>query len=276
VHSIRTLLCAVVCFASAAISAGELFDSGKLLGTGGVSQIEGAGGGGLVPWALITGYGSDNGIGANAHATYVGLSDFTLWSEGAAIGFYDRFELSYAHQSFSGRGTSLDQDVVGAKLRLIGDAVYDQDRWMPQIAAGLQYKSDGQGAVVRALGANKDSGVDYYLAATKLLLADRLLLDATLRLTEANQFGLLGFSGAYSAQFEGSVGFFVSRKLVLGADFRSKPDNLAFAKEGNAFDLFAAYFLNKNLSATLAYVDLGDIALQGRQTGIYASLQCGF
>src|SRR5205823_1852346 len=28
-------------------------DSGKLLATGGVTQLEGAGGGGLVPWALI-------------------------------------------------------------------------------------------------------------------------------------------------------------------------------------------------------------------------------
>ena len=32
---------------------------GKLLLTGGVTQIEGAGGGGLTPWALIGGYGSD-------------------------------------------------------------------------------------------------------------------------------------------------------------------------------------------------------------------------
>lgn len=32
---------------------------GKLLLTGGVTQIEGAGGGRLTPWALIGGYGSD-------------------------------------------------------------------------------------------------------------------------------------------------------------------------------------------------------------------------
>ena len=33
-----------------------LFDEGKLLATGGVSAVEGEGGG-LAPWALITGYG---------------------------------------------------------------------------------------------------------------------------------------------------------------------------------------------------------------------------
>ena len=36
------------------------FDQGKLLATGGVSQVEGAGGGGLGAWALISGYGSDH------------------------------------------------------------------------------------------------------------------------------------------------------------------------------------------------------------------------
>lgn len=36
-------------------------NGGRLLLTGGVSTIEGAGGGGLVPWALIGGYGTRDG-----------------------------------------------------------------------------------------------------------------------------------------------------------------------------------------------------------------------
>ena len=44
-------------------------ESGKLLATAGVTQIEGAGGGGLAPWAVITGYGTRDAIGANAHYT---------------------------------------------------------------------------------------------------------------------------------------------------------------------------------------------------------------
>lgn len=36
---------------------------GRLLLTGGVSTIEGAGGGGIVPWALIGGYGTRNELG---------------------------------------------------------------------------------------------------------------------------------------------------------------------------------------------------------------------
>ena len=267
----------------------ELFDSGRLLATGGVSQVEGAGGGGLVPWALITGYGSRDGIGVNAHATYVPLSDFSLLTEGVAVGLYDRLELSYAHQTFDtgdagarlglGKGFKFDQDIVGAKVRLFGDAVFEQDSWLPQVAAGLQYKMNDRGDIIRAIGGAHDSGTDYYLAATKLFLAQRLLLNVTLRETEANQYGILGFggdNGGYSTQVESSAGFLLTRWLVLGAEYRTKPNNLKFAKEDDAFDVFAAAFLNKNLSLTLAYVDLGDIALQGRQTGAYMSLQAGF
>src|ERR1700753_2930791 len=86
-----------------------LSDSGKLLATAGVSQVEGAGGGGLVPWALITGYGTRDGIGANAHVTYVHLPDFTLATEGVAAGLSDRLELSYAYQGF-------DTGATGARL----------------------------------------------------------------------------------------------------------------------------------------------------------------
>ncbi len=55
-----------------------MFDQGKLLATGGVSAVEGAGGGGLAGWALITGYGTRDGIGANVHDTFVGLPDYQL------------------------------------------------------------------------------------------------------------------------------------------------------------------------------------------------------
>ena len=41
-------------------------------------------------------------------------------------------------------------------------------------------------------------------------------------------------------------------------------------------DVFAAYFLTKNLSATLAYVGLGTVARQAGQNGVYASVQAGF
>ncbi|MDT7951104.1 MAG: DUF3034 family protein [Acetobacteraceae bacterium] len=265
-------------------------ESGKLLATAGVTEIEGSGGGGLVPWALITGYGTKDAVGANAHYTYVHTSSFDLHTAGAAIGLYDRVELSIARQWFDTRAVgaklglganyTFAQTVAGAKVRLFGEAVYDQDSWLPQIAVGAQYKSNNRSALLSAIGAKSADGVDFYVAGTKLFLAESLLLNATLRATKANQFGLLGFGGdrsnAYSAEFEGSAAYLLSRTVALGGEFRTKPDKLRFAREDNAWDLFAAWFLDKHISATLAYVNLGRIAQQPSQSGIYVSLQAGF
>lgn len=267
----------------------ELFDAGKLLATGGVSTVEGAGGGGIASWSVITGYGSQDGIGVNAHFTYVDLPDYSLWSPGIAIGILDRVELSYAYQSFDtghvgaalglGEGFEFHQNIFGAKVKLIGDAIFDQDSWLPQIAAGVQVKNADRGAIIHAVGGKSASGTDFYVAATKLFLAESLLVDATLRETKANQLGLLGFGGDkhddYSTQFEGSAAYLISRKFAVGAEFRTKPSNLGVAHEGDAYDVFAAYFLNKNLSLTLAYANLGNIVIKKNQQGLYASLQAG-
>ena len=270
--------------------AGEMVWGGKLLLTRGVASIEGSGGGGLASWALITGNETEDGIGGEAHATYVDLPNYDLLAYGAGLGLYDRLELTYARQDFDtgatgaklglGRGFTFDQDVVGVKLRLAGDAVYAQDSWVPQIAAGVQYKSNDQGAVIHAVGGDRRQGVDYYLAATKVLLAQSLVLDATLRLTKANQFGLLGFggdrNGGYRPEFEGSAGYLLTRRLLVGAEYRTKPDNLGFAREDDAYDVFGAYALAPNLSLTLAYADLGDIATFRGQRGLFASVQAAF
>ncbi|ONN65926.1 DUF3034 family protein [Herbaspirillum sp. VT-16-41] len=268
-------------------------DLGKLTATGGVIQVEGAGGGGLTPWALITGYGTRDSYGANAHYTYLSTQDYTLKSYGVAVGILDRVELSLNKQELYGSlaplaDLKISQDIVGIKLKLAGDAVYDQDRWMPQIAAGVMFKHNngigGLGAVtnVKQLGAASDAGIDYYLAATKLLLQESLLLNGTLRLTKANQMGLLGFGGdqrdRYQAMGEFSAAYLINRKLALGVEYRMKPRNLAADHEKDYYDAFLAWFPSKNLSMTLAYVALGDITVYNpkRQRGVYLSLQAGF
>ncbi|WP_310541926.1 DUF3034 family protein [Phenylobacterium sp.] len=264
--------------------------SGKLLLTGGVSSLEGAGGGGLATWAVITGYETVDEVGANAHATLVQLPDYQFRAGGVAVGFRDRVEVSYSRQSFDtgdtgaklglGQGFTFNQDIVGAKVRVLGDAVYAQDSWVPQVAVGVQWKKNDREAIIKALGGKDDSGVDYYVAATRVLLNHSLVLDGTLRATKANQTGLLGFGGNknddYELQFEGSAGYLVSKRLLIGAEYRSKPDNLAGLKEDDWVDIFAAYAFNKNLSVTAAYADLGTIATFKDQRGLYLSLQAGF
>ena len=272
------------------VGAQELREGGKLLLTDGVTNIEGAAGGGLATWAVIGGDETKDGIGAKLAATYVSLPDYNLKVYSAAVGFYDRVELSYAHQEFDtgstggklglGDGFTFDQDVYGAKIRLLGDAVYDQDSWLPQVAAGLQYKVNDKSAIIHAVGGKEAQGVDYYIAATKLFLNESLVVDATFRYTKANQTGLLGFGGDkqadYSPQFEGSIGYLLTRHFVVGAEYRTKPDNLGFAKENDWADLFAAYAFNSHLSLTAAYVDAGSIATFQNQRGLYLSLQAGF
>ena len=261
-----------------------------MLATSGVSQVEGAAGGGLAPWAVISGYGTRDAVGGTLHGTFVTVPDFSLSSIGASVGLYDRVELSYAHEWFDtgntggrlglGDGYQFDLDVVGLKLRLLGDVLYDQDSWWPEISLGTQFKAADSHAVLSALGASSPDGVDFYVAATKLFLAQSLLVNATVRATRANQFGLLGFGGdrnsGYSAEFEGSAALLLSRRLAVGGEVRTKPDNLSFAHEGTAFDAFIAWFASKHLSVTLAFLGLGPIARQGDQNGAYLSLQTGF
>ena len=264
--------------------------SGKLLLTGGVSQVEGAAGGGLTPWAVIGGYGTRDQIGANAFYTRVELADYTLDSYGALVGIRDRVELSVSRQAFDtravgaalglGQGYTIQQDTFGVKLKVAGDAVLEQDRWLPQIAVGLQHKRNNRGALLSAIGAKGDSGTDAYISATKLYLDKSLLLNATVRLTKANKFGILGFGGdkqdGYKPQFEGSAAYLINRTLAVGAEYRTKPDNLNIAREDNAWDAFIAWAPAKHVSLTVAYVDLGNIVIRDNQRGWYASLQVGF
>jgi len=275
---------------ASAAQAGEYVWGGKLDLTRGVSQVEGAGGGGLASWALITGNETNDGIGGEANGTYIALPDYSLRAYGAGVGLYDRLELTYEGQDFDTGKTgpklgltknfTFHQDVIGAKVRVFGDAVYDQDRWWPQVSVGAQYKINDQAHIIHAVGGKDASGVDVYVAATKILLNYSLVLDATVRFTRANQFGLLGFGGPrsdnYQAEFEGSAGYLVNRRLLVGMEYRTKPSNLGFAREDNAYDAFAAVALTKAVSVTAAYVDLGDIATFPRQRGVYVSLQAGF
>ena len=260
----------------------------KLLLTNGISAIDGASGGGIANWATIAGRQSDRGFGVQAHATFVALPDYAYQSHGVAIGIADRVELSYARQNLDtkdvgaalgiGQGYTLNQDIFGAKLRLAGDVVYGAPH-MPQVAIGVQHKRNLDGAITAAVGAAHDSGTDFTLSATKLVLSRSLLLDATMRLTKANQNGLLGFGSAagdgYALQFEGAVAYQFSRRFVTGVEVRSKPDNLGLG-EDDWFDLFAAYALTRNLTLTAAYADLGSIATFEDQRGAFLQAQIAF
>ena len=288
-------------------------DTGKLLLTGGVSTIAGSAGGGLTPWAVIGTNATEGEVGASAYLTHAATQDYALTGYGVAVGIHDRVELSLARQDFDASpsialngiapfgitpGQHIKMDVVGVKVRVAGDAILDSDNWMPQIAVGLEHKRVHPGSLQPVLDflGTKTNGTDVYVSATKLLLDKGLLLNATLRSTNANQNGLLGFGAAApgkksrSLQPEFSVAYLVNKNLAVGAEYRFKPNNLqslgaaaglgAALREDDWKDIFIAWAPSKNLSLTLAWVDLGRIVpgiTNGRkQTGYYLSAQVAF
>lgn len=251
----------------------------RILATSGAMQIEGSAGGGVVPWAVIAGYGSDTEIGGAAYHTAVDVNDFSLRSTGAAVGLYNRVELSYARQHLDVRplGLSIEQDIVGVKARVVGDLIYGG---LPQISIGAQFKQNRDMAVPRLLGAESASGTDFYASASKLWLAGanglNLFTNLTLRHTEANQGGLLGFgsttgdAGGWHA--EGSAALFLNYSWAIGIDYRQKPDQLGLGEDDWA-DAFVAWFPNKRVAVVAAWAELGSVAGIQDQAGWYLSVQ---
>ena len=288
-------------------------DTGKLLLTGGVSTIAGSAGGGLTPWAVIGSNATEGEVGFSGYATRAATQDYGLNGYGVAVGLHDRVELSLARQDFDASpaialngiapfgvtpGQHIQMDIVGIKVKVAGDAVLNADSWMPQIAVGLEHKRVRPGSIGSVLDflGTQTSGTDVYVSATKLLLAQSLLVNGTLRSTNANQNGLLGFGAAApgknrrSLQPEFSVAYLISKNLAVGAEVRFKSNNLqalgaaaglgAALREDDWKDIFIAWAPSKNLSLTLAYVDLGrivpGITNHRRQTGYYLSAQVAF
>jgi Protein of unknown function (DUF3034) len=276
-------------------------DQGKLPLTAGFSDLEGSGGGGLVPLAVITGYGSSTSWGANAHFTNIQLRDLHLYTYGVSAGLLDRLEVSYTRQQLDVTGTALNglgvrQDVYGLKVKLFGDAIYDQDSWLPQVAVGAQYKhndgikraeSVGLPGLVNPmqLGAQAEHSTDIYLVATKVFLAESLLVNVVIRETKANQFGLLGFGGdrhrGYSTKPEGTLAYLLTRKLAVGGEIRTGPHNLSVDDQTNAWTIFAAWTPTRNLSLVAAYLNIGSVlapvtTVTRHQDGPYLSVQAGF
>lgn len=297
-------------------------DSGsRLIASGGITGFEGTAGGGITPWAFIGGYTSKEEISYSANVQYLSLNDYSLTTAGAGISLFDRVEISIQRQRLdisagltsnvfalltegavtNANSTTIEQDIVGAKVKLFGDGVFTQNSWAPQIAAGAQYKKnrdvdsslslpDGtvplpEVGVPLLLGAKDDSGTDIYLSATKLWLGTpsgyNLLTNLTARYTKANVFGLLGFGAEGNdnakVEWEGSVAVLISPTTAIGTEFRTQTNRLGgLAEEDTVIDAFIAYFPNKSISITAAYVDLGNLPLQESSSGFYLTVNGNF
>jgi len=312
------------------------YNDGKVFLTEGVSMVDGAAGGGAVPWAVIAGNETRDGINANVHYTFASLPNYSLNTAGVAVGFYDRLELSYAYSvlptgstfdtvgllnsALSGSSTSstiggvepwnttIKMNIYGAKLRLIGEAIYDSDTWEPQVAIGAFYKVNGNKALLQTLGADKTADYEGYLALTKIFFPISTAIDFTARYTSANETGLTGFGSDTSGnhrklRMEGSLAYLLAKNIAIGGEYQQHGNNLGGKtvntlngvntllgslglggldttltqqKESDWKDLFVAFAPAKNLSFTAAVLDLGNITFTPNQFGYYISMAASF
>jgi Protein of unknown function (DUF3034) len=263
---------------------------GRLLATGGLTQVEGSAGGGIVPWAVLSSYATEDQNGGTGYLTYVATGDYSLWAAGAAFTLRNRVEFSAAEQrlhlgtlaeALKLPGAELREQTFGVKVKLIGDAVYTVE---PQISAGIQYKKNLDFSIPKLVGAKDKNGTDFYVAATKVFLGAaggrHVLLNATARATKANQIGLLGFGAAghdsYKVVPEFSAAVLLNNQVAVGGEYRVKPDQLAFSREDNWSDYFIAYFPNKNIGFVMAVAQLGTIATLPHQSGLFLSIQASY
>ncbi|MBA4078934.1 MAG: DUF3034 domain-containing protein, partial [Cyanobacteria bacterium PR.023] len=122
-QSLKSLAASLLALASLNVSP-ALASTGKLVLTGGISTIEGAGGGGLTPWAMIGTQATENEIGVAANLSYGRTNDYRLETKSVMLGWNERVELSLGQQSFdtgiTGRalvgpqGVDLEQTIIGA------------------------------------------------------------------------------------------------------------------------------------------------------------------
>jgi hypothetical protein len=266
------------------------YNDGKVFLTGGVFTVDGAGGGGAVPWATITGYESRDGINGGVGFTYVSLPNYDINFIGGAIGFFDRFELSYMNTKLStdlpvvdvvglvgdvsglnntlgldSWNSQLHMDTYGAKLRLFGDAVYTSDSFVPQTAVGFLYKKNTTPEFIHTLGADKTKDWEAYLAFTKVFFRYSTLVNITARYTAANEIGLTGFGscrGTGSAEvcdtdkevrWEASIAYLLQKNFAIGGEYQQHGNNLdgRSVSLGEGLDLSAIATLLPGLEEAL-------------------------
>lgn len=267
VSGLRTLQCAAILAAGVVSSSAwaGIYNDGKVLLTGGVFTVDGAGGGGAVPWATISGYETRDGINGSAGFTYVNLPALQVSFYGVNVGLFDRVELSYVDSRLSLNlpnlqtvalaadalgidigtqpwNSTLGMQTYGIKVRLFGDAVYTSDSYIPQVAIGGLYKDNRNVALVHTLGADKAKDYEIYIAATKVLFPISTLVNVTARYTSANEDGLTGFGYCHSdgllglgtgecknkrkVRAEVSIAHLVAKNTAIGGEWQQHGGNL--------------------------------------------------
>ncbi|NOY53239.1 MAG: DUF3034 family protein [Deltaproteobacteria bacterium] len=265
-----------------------------------VVNIEGEGGGGLIPWAYLTNppvEGKTFGR-PTVGATYIFPQNFNVNVYHFNETITDRLELGFARTIFDttnllgGNGLNigideLTMDTYHAKLLLLKETEN-----LPAVSVSVEYKKNQDvdhadkngGGAFTAAGLDHASGVDYCLSVTKLYKGWKMpvLINVGSRYTKAVQTGYLGFSKDGNIEPEASLAVFPEANVAVGFEFRGKPNEyksvpgIGSFREDNWTDFFIAYFPTKGLSITGAVVNFGNVVNRNVNTGFYMNMKYDF
>ena len=276
-------------------------------------NIEGSGGIVLTPTAYLANPSAGEGVLGypSASTAFVTFGEKMLSTVAVTETFFERVEIGYAHQ-YLNIGTldndimaatgidiktdHLSQDIFHAKFLLLEEGALDSE-WIPALAFEVDYKMNGNiddidrklGGAIRGLGLHHDDGIDYLVIASKTfkgVLPQPFLASVGLRFTQGAQTGLLGFDGAYSTNVEANIGYFLKDWLVVGAEYRQKPDGYRrisgvggrplIGREEDWWDVYIGAVINPNLTVKAAYIDLGQVANTREDAGFAFAVKYNF
>ena len=217
-------------------------------------------------------------IGHGRHLEAYTVSE-TIWGRielGYALNHLDLGDLPRDIRAATGINTINDSVYMhnfNARLQLMKEGDFKKS-WMPALTLGLHYKKNEDtdiidsrlGGAFTSIGIEDNDGVDVTLFASKMIksLPRPLMLNAGVRSTEAAQMGLLGFTEDRRIVFEGNFGVLALDNLVIGGEYRQKPDEYdeitgLIAEEDDWWDGYITYIANDHLTMSVAYIHFGDL-----------------
>jgi hypothetical protein len=216
------------------------------------------------------------GDGRHLEAYTVSETLFGRLELGYALDHFDLGDLPRDIRAATGVDT-IDDSVYmhnfNARLQLLKEGDFEKS-WMPALTLGVHYKKNNDTNVIdsrlqgafSSIGIDDNEGVDVTLYASKMFksLPRPLMINAGVRSTEAAQIGLLGFTGERETVFEGNFGVLALDNLVVGGEYRQKPDEYdeipgLIAEEDDWWDGYITYIANDHLTMSVAYINFGDL-----------------
>jgi hypothetical protein len=247
-----------------------------------INNLEGVGGIAFNPLAYPAGTAFDQNDFSLANILskpqlgnwYVHLSDTNIdWTTfGIAETFFKHLEISYGYETIAIEAAdNIYKNNFGAKFLLV-----EESDVIPAIAVGTVLKN----TTYNVPESVDDSGIDYYLVATKLIkeLPKPVLLSGGIISTKGQTLGVLGFNKDSDESFFGNIDVLPLSNVALGLEYRQGAEFDSF-KNANYWNAHLAWFANKNLTLVGAFVNAGDTestSKVGLGDGVVLSIQYAF